>query len=420
MGPFPGPGQKSQEIALIKPSGTASSMFDRGKFVTEFNTPTEFTISEPKPVLYRGHSYRPIYKEDLLIRYEAKIKNLLLHIYPGKAHLMNSIHKFYHGGNWTDFYLAEIEEAIALISDITGIDWKEATIKELEYGCNIEANAGQIINSLLTYKHKDYFPMVSQGGRKYGVACGFDDYRLKGYDKEFEVKQTDRTSLKRPLFRWEVFTEQTYLVRLLGYPPLVKNLIKPEVMTILATDAVTKFNNSIKMQQIHLSKLTAHQKLVYAAMRNPEVRDNLKIHNKEVFKKYRKMDKVIMTDPVICVIDNTGEELANKFDKLITGIPIYSISGNRGMIIPNQENGEGKENSNQLINKNSNMNPQLLSTMTVSADELIIPGVGIIKLKGRRTTSNNKNKPKTRKSKEEVRALNSRRRKKLILIASRA
>lgn len=415
-GTTPVPVTNRNQIVLIRPFGTASSMFDKGKFVIEFNTPTEFSLAEPRPLTYRGFNFSPSYKNGILTRYETRIENLLLHIYPGRALIMNSLHKLWHGVNYTDFYKVEIEAAIAAISDSTGIDWLQATPKELEYGCNLETNASLIINSLLTYKHKDYFPMVSYGGKKYGAAVGFDDYGAKAYDKQFEVKSTDRISLRHHLFRWEIWAEHTYLTRLLRYPPLVKDLLTTEGMNTLAADAVNKFKNSIKVQQINLYKLTAHQKLVYAAMKDPQVRDEFKAHHKDAFKKYKKMIRIIMTDPDICVSDNTAEEMAEKFNHLINEIPVYSISGKRGMIVPSRIEEENREGSNQLIIKNSSMQTQELSTMSVSNEELIIPGIGKINLRSR--TGGKKNKPQKR-TKEQMRVANSRNRKKAILAAFR-
>jgi hypothetical protein len=66
--------------------------------------------------------------------------------------------------------------------DLIEINWINAVVKKLEYGCNVEANALAIYKSLLRYEDKDYIPMQFRG-KVYGVACHFTEYRIKAYNK---------------------------------------------------------------------------------------------------------------------------------------------------------------------------------------------------------------------------------------------
>ena len=78
-------------------------------------------------------------------------------MYPDKIYLCNSLHIFWHGYNYNDFYLEDLRSAIEAINEITGINWKNAIVKKLEYGCNILTNASSVINSLRSYTRQRLF-----------------------------------------------------------------------------------------------------------------------------------------------------------------------------------------------------------------------------------------------------------------------
>jgi hypothetical protein len=52
-------------------------------------------------------------------------------------------------------------------------------------------------------------------------------------------------------------------------------------------------------------------------MQVQEIRQDLKTHNKETFKRDGRMYKAIMSDKTICEDDDTIENLKSKFKKLI-------------------------------------------------------------------------------------------------------
>jgi hypothetical protein len=296
-------------------------MFDSLTLARECTPAPQFAKANGRPFEYKGVIYSPKYSNGQLTGYVGQIKNLRLYVYPHKVELRNSLHKFWHGCNHTDFYLHEAAAAIECISDITGIDWATATVKKLEYGCNIPANARSIYQSLKSYKGKDYLPIINTG-KPYGASCGFEQYRVKGYDKAFEVLKVDKINIGKPLFRWEIqVTNAKYLSRFKPPQPLtVSHLLAPGFCTPLGGNAVTIFNDTFKTQAMHLHKLSAHEKKVLAAMLHTEIREDLKIHNKETYKRDRRIYKRIMADRNICINDDTGELLEAKFIQLVEGI----------------------------------------------------------------------------------------------------
>jgi hypothetical protein len=242
-----------------------------------------------------------------------------IYIYTDKIYISNSLHKYFHGNNFTDFYGSEVREAIERLNEETGVNWNSATISKIEYGCNIAGNATAITNSLLSYKGKDYLPM-HYNGKKYGMVCEFEDYKLKGYDKALQVKQSERFNLGTPLFRWEVAMKRMRPVQAItGTTALMpRNLFKPSALELLASDALTRFDESIKMQRLQLHRLSTHEKRILAVMRVPEIRDDLKNHNKNTYKRDRGIYRQIMCNKEICEVEDTIKELMLKFDELLS------------------------------------------------------------------------------------------------------
>lgn len=292
-------------------------MIDNVTLVNDCIPPVTLLKSNGRPFEYRAVIYSPKYRNGQIIRYEAQLKNLRLFIYDEKMCLFNSLHKYWHNNNYNDFNLSEIKEAIESLNNETGTDWNQAVIKKIEFGCNIKANAGIIVGGLLSYKGKDYLPM-QRGGKRYGAVCEFADYKIKGYDKTFEVKQTTALGLSYPLFRWEVsFNRFRVIEKITCSQVKVKQLLKPEILQMIAKDAVLKYENTIKMQHLNLYKLTTHEKRVLAEMLIPQIREDLKNHNKETFKRDQRIYRRLMANKSICISDDTKGLIEQKFKALI-------------------------------------------------------------------------------------------------------
>ncbi len=294
-------------------------MIDNITLMLATKPPPQLHKAGGQPFEYKGQAYCPKYRNGQLCSYEAQIKNLRIYLYPEKVYLLNSLHKFYKGNNYTDFYLSECRAAIEAVSDITGIRWKDATVKKIEYGCNVNLNPENVINSLQSYKAKDFQPMIKKGVR-YGAACEFEQYRIKGYDKTFAVKHVEKMDLKTPIFRWEMqISNVKYFSRYKQPLPLsAGQLFTNNILSTMANDTVSIFNNSIKKQHMNLYKLSAEQKKIIAVMHNPEIRQEFKIHHKEAYKKYNRIYRQIMQDKSICRDEETGQKIALKFDELLS------------------------------------------------------------------------------------------------------
>ena len=293
-------------------------MIDNFTLVKNFKPPNELNIAAGKPFEYNGILYSPKYRHGEVQRYEGQLKNLRFYLYPDRIYLFNSLHKYWTDNNHSDFHLREMRNAIEAVNEDTGINWHNATVKKIEYGCNVEANAPRTYRSLLGYRGKDYLPMHYRG-KIYGAVCEFTDHKMKGYDKAFQVQEVERTKLHLPLFRWEISIARMRSIenKLNCTAPLtVYKLMKQDTWNILANDAISKYQNSIKMQKIHLHKLSAHQKRVIAEMLVPKIREDLKIHNRDTYKRDRRIYMSIISDKTICEEDDTIEKLKAKFEEL--------------------------------------------------------------------------------------------------------
>jgi hypothetical protein len=292
-------------------------MIDNITLMLEIKPPPQLHKAKGQPFEYKGRAYCPKYRNGQLCGYETQIKNLRVYVYPERIYLTNSLHKFFKSNNYSDFTKSELRAAIENISDTTGIRWNKATVKKIEYGCNVSAKATNAIHSLQSYKGKDFQPMAKNGIR-YGAACDFAQYRIKGYNKTFELKHTDKINLQTPIFRWEIQVKNPQYFNRMKQPIIsAGQLLTGKVLFTLANDAVTKYENSIKMQHLNLYKLSAEQKKIIAVMHNPEIRQDFKIHHKEAYKKYNRIYRQIMQDKSICSDDNTGQILAAKFAELL-------------------------------------------------------------------------------------------------------
>jgi hypothetical protein len=285
-----------------------------------------------KPMEVNGIMYSPKYSNGEIIRYEAQLKNLRLFVYPSKMYLVNSLHKYWHNGyNHTDFNLLDAHNAIEDISIKTGINWFDAKVKSLEVGCNILANPTSAIDALHSYKGKNYVPML-KGSTKYGSKCSFDLYSVKLYNKQFEVKQTAKIDIGKPLVRWELVMSAKYFNRFKLTEILTfEKLLNPHFFQLIINEAIAIFKNTIKVQTVNYSKLKLNEVRALSCMINLNGKEQIKNNHKNTYKTDRKIFNAIMKDRNKCFDENTGELIEQKFKELVTASTAKKGSLKKGM-----------------------------------------------------------------------------------------
>ena len=292
-----------------------------------------FTVVIPNPGIwdtsYSAFSmcnleFTPFFKNGCFAYYKCEIKNLLLLIFREKIYLKNSIHKFTHGNNFSDFTLSEFIQSVEKINEITmvlNLNWWESNVMKLEYGCNIiNIGCDAIINGLIGYKGKHYFPMLFNG-RQYGAFCEMNLFKLKCYNKTMEANIHYGIKLPYVVTRWEcVVKNMRYLhgrKNPIGIFKL-KDLQSPQIMEALSNDLMSSFAISQKLPVTDFDGLSLTDIRIIACMKEPQIRDIIKNRHKETWKKDRKRYNEI--------VENSGElyqemerKLKDKCQELIYG-----------------------------------------------------------------------------------------------------
>ena len=140
--------------------------------------------------------------------YSTKYKKLYIKFKPAsnKLIIVNSLHKFCHGNNYSDFTLTELHDVVEELSDGLSHDIFGGEIKKIECGCNIHVpDATAAYQQLKSYHGKSYQPEW-HNGKPYGATCRSTNYVIKAYDKTIQVKAVDKVKIPDNLFRFEVKT----------------------------------------------------------------------------------------------------------------------------------------------------------------------------------------------------------------------
>jgi hypothetical protein len=272
------------------------AVVDNIKAVKGFCYPQAALKAWGNPFNWNGLKYVPKYNQwGDVTRYESNLRNLKILMYCDRIILINSIHKFFLGNNYSDFNLSKMESSIHAICCHTGINWWDADVKRIEYGCNVNTSSSQVVKNLLAHKGKDFMPMLHKG-QQYGSKCEFDQYQIKAYDKCFEVLKHENIKLDEKLLRFEIpVINMKYLHQRKEQVPLFKmrDLIKPECIQHLANDIIEKFRNISKKPLVPLEELSVSQQKVLAVMLLPDIKENIKKNHKDTFKRDQRIFREI-------------------------------------------------------------------------------------------------------------------------------
>jgi len=143
--------------------------------------------SRTKPFKLFDLNFYPRYNQEGKYAYHfATFENLVAKITGGRFTLENSLHKFVHGNNYTDFTHSEIVIAIERIEDKFKISSKNLKLKRIEVAVNFEYEK-QFHNSFRLYGMNEFDKMRS-GKTVYGKKHYGSEYNVKGYNKSVETK----------------------------------------------------------------------------------------------------------------------------------------------------------------------------------------------------------------------------------------
>lgn len=253
---------------------------------------------------YNNIIFVPVYGKSTgeINKFSGKIQNLMIDFFPSsnKYVITNSLHKFLHGWNQTDFTLSELNKSIENLSDMLHVNVFDGKIKNIEYGCNvIVSDVTSTWQDLKSYKGKRYVPQ-NFGGKDYGANCYFKQYTIKAYNKTAETKEHNsnkNTIVHNNLFRWEVAAKYMTALYNRKYPiPIekVKDLVDITKLQYLVDDAVAKYNDSIKNSEPNINSLSLNKVTALARMNTPAYSQFIKENHPDTFNKDRATFNKIM------------------------------------------------------------------------------------------------------------------------------
>lgn len=176
-------------------------MVDDLKIEISIEPPSEFKEKVSHPFEFYGTVLHPEFnKSGDVISYNGRLDNLFIKMVSGKVLVMNSLHKFYHGNNYSYFKWNDLQDCLQVLARIFGDDFWKARISKITAAVNFECEAPGIIERLISYGGEPMEPMRPRNSRLvYGKRFASTHYNVKVYDKAFEMKKEERVIISPSL-----------------------------------------------------------------------------------------------------------------------------------------------------------------------------------------------------------------------------
>lgn len=275
-------------------------MLDDLSILQEIETPLEVREGSVVPFNFNGMTFVPRYSLDTkIIRYNARLDNLYLTIQGNQLRISNSWHKYLKGNNYSDYNLTDIEKTFDKLQVNLGGILNNGEIRKISYGCVIEENPYLNFPKWKSYKTKKPVQMHNKGVI-YGASFEMTDYKIKGYDKTYEVLKHNKIDLNKNLFRVECEVKsirhlQKKTERIPVY--VIDDLFRPEIIQLLAKDLLSKYR-TIEKETLMKTNLSIQELKIVPLMESPEYRDQLRRDHYRTFKRYKRIyEKIIKQSP---------------------------------------------------------------------------------------------------------------------------
>lgn len=160
-------------------------------------------LLEKQAFTWNNIDFVPEYTNSRYIKkYISEIKGIRLDLYDNTLKISNSLHKFFKGNNYSDFYYSEIIQSIDLLGNILQITAPKMKLTKLEFGINEFFDDWQtILGSINHYKHKEFDKMKS---KCYGKKLRMEQVYIKIYDKSEQVYLQNREKINPNMLRLEI------------------------------------------------------------------------------------------------------------------------------------------------------------------------------------------------------------------------
>lgn len=253
-----------------------------------------FTVERTKPYVAFGKVFYPLWnREGKYIYHHSLVENLVAKInLQGKLTIENSLHKFWHGNNFTDFTLSEIQTSISQIENIFKISSNEFLLKKVEAGLNVTADE-QFHNRFQQYKMNG-FENMRKGKIVYGRKFYLTDFNIKVYNKYLETNlnpnsvKFDNTGNPIPinLNRFEIEFKRMRELNDCGLI-MLSDATNREVMMNVVSKLLKKYNDIEMDGKYNYNILSSRERELFYAGKDTEFWNLEKEKNKNTYKEKR-------------------------------------------------------------------------------------------------------------------------------------
>lgn len=283
------------------------------------DTPLQVIEQIEKPFLLNGMQFIPRWHENGFISYHGKLENLRISLLGDKLQIKNSWHKYHKGNNYSDYSHTDLINTFYKLQTELGESLEGAKVKRIAYGCVINENPYLNFPNWLFYKTKSPLAMY-HNGQQYGSFFDFTDYKIKGYDKTFEVWKHEKIRIPENYFRIE--NEVKYMKHLHNrkepiniYTP--KDLFNFEIMQQLGEDLLNKYNTIEKRPFMSFNGLSTGELNIIASMQNELIREQLKKEHPKTYKRYKTQYKELTSGINSEYYQQVETKIQNKITNLI-------------------------------------------------------------------------------------------------------
>lgn len=223
-----------------------------------------------------------------VVSYAADLKNLKLRLRGNELTITNSLQKFYMGNNYQPFTYTQVVEAVNTLNTYFGNVLLDAEVKRLAVGLVIYEVPENTFKMWQEYKTIQP-QFMCNGAKVYGVHFKATNYKIKGYDKTYQVKKDTRIDIKNNVIRFEIEANSRYYNQRKDSIGMYKfsDLVDASKFQQLGEVLLSVYANIKKRKQIDFENLTPEQIKLMATYGNSFWANGLKKHHKHTHKKER-------------------------------------------------------------------------------------------------------------------------------------
>lgn len=294
-------------------------MIDELNTIIQIKQPLEVLQQSIEPFMVNDIKFFPQWHPNGFITYNGMIDNLKLNIFNDSLSIKNSWHKFYKGNNYSDYSFTDIKRTYDKLETKLGLSISDAEIKRIGYGCVIKTNPHKVFKSWKYLRNTESKPMY-KNGTQYGSFFPFTDYKIKGYDKTFEVWKHNNIRIEPDYFRFE--KEVKYMRHLHNRKQPIgiyktKDLFNKDILIQLSQDLITNYRLIEKTPQMNLKGLNPKQLRVLAVMENNTLRNELKANHNKTYKRDKELYKNLFKGELNTFNDEVETLITDKLNILL-------------------------------------------------------------------------------------------------------